>query len=321
MKKTPLTVCVLSYHKLCVFEFGIAMEVFALPRPEFEHWYDCKVVAAETGDFTSLGGLSVSAPHGFDELNQQLAQASLIVVPGWSATHKPANPTLKQALQTAHQAGTRIASICSGVFLLAECGLLDNKAVTTHWRYAEQLQQQYPSLHVNPDVLYIDEGDILTSAGSAAGLDLCLHIVRQDFGSKIANQVARRLVLPAHREGGQAQYIPRPVPIHSNDQFSALLDQIRGNLNQTWSVKQMATFANLSSRTLLRRFQDTLNETPLLWLTKERLAHARQLLENNELSLERVASASGFSSPDLLRHHFKRHLGTTPQAYRKRFSR
>jgi AraC family transcriptional activator FtrA len=212
----------------------------------------------------------------------------------------------------------RIATICSGVFLPAACGLLNGKQATTHWRYAKQLQQAYPEIKVNPDVLYIDEGLMLTSAGSAAGLDLCLHIVRNDFGHKVANIVARRLVLPAHREGGQAQFVPRPI-IKNNDLFSHLLDEIRSTLNEDWPVKRMTEKAAISSRTLLRRFKDATGESPLTWITMERLALVRELLETTKLNLNQIANASGFISPELLRHHFKRHFQLSPLRYRSQF--
>lgn len=308
--KPPL-VCILTYNNLCMFEFGIALEVFALPRPELPQWYDYKVVATEAGEIRGLGGVSINANHDLS----LLAQASLIIVPGWSGD---VSDELKAALIDAHANGTRIATICSGVFLPASCGLLKNKHATTHWRYAQKLQQEYLDIKVNPEVLYIDEGSILTSAGSAAGLDLCLHIVRSDFGSKVANTVARRLVLPAHREGGQAQFVPRPV-IKNNDLFSPLLDEIRSTLNENWTVKRMADKAAISSRTLLRRFKDTTGESPLMWVTMERLALARELLETTSLNVNQIANSCGFISAELLRHHFKRHYQLSPLRYRSQF--
>jgi len=309
-KKSPL-VCILTYNKLAMFEFGIALEIFALPRPELSEWYDYKVIATDAGEITGMGGVSINASHDLSLLEQ----ASLIVVPGWSG---PVSDELKNALTTAQANGARIATICSGVFLPAACGLLDGKQATTHWRYTDKLQVEYPEIDVNPDVLYVDEGSILTSAGSAAGIDLCLHIVRNDFGSKVANIVARRLVLPAHREGGQAQFVSRPLP-KKNDLFSPLLDEIRATLNEEWTVKRMADKASVSSRTLLRRFKDTTGESPLIWVTMERLNLARELLETTKLNVNQIAAASGFLSPELLRHHFKRHYQMSPLRYRTQF--
>ncbi len=307
----PPLVCILTYNNLCMFEFGIALEVFALPRPELSQWYDYKVIATKSGKINGMGGVSIAASHDLT----LLAQATLIVVPGWSGEVSDA---LRVALTNAHANGVRIATICSGVFLPAACGLLSGKKATTHWRYAQKLQQEYPDIKVNPDVLYIDEGLMLTSAGSAAGLDLCLHIVRNDFGHKVANIVARRLVLPVYREGGQAQFVPRPI-IKNNDLFSPLLDEIRSTLNEDWPVKRMTDKAAISSRTLLRRFKDATGESPLTWITMERLALVRELLETTKLNINQIANASGFISPELLRHHFKRHYQLSPLRYRSQF--
>lgn len=308
--KKPL-VCILTYNNLCMFEYGIALEIFALPRPELKQWYDCKVIAVNSGKIQGLGGVSINAEHDL----ALLTQASLIIVPGWSGE---ASAKLKNALIAANNNGARIATICSGVFLPAACGLLDFKQATTHWQYTDKLQQQYPKIKVIPEVLYLDEGTLLTSAGSAAGIDLCLHIVRNDFGSKVANIVARRLVLPAFRQGGQSQYVPRPTP-KNNDAFSPLLDEIRTRLNEPWSVTQMAEKAAMSPRTLLRRFRDITGETPLIWLTMERLALARELLETTVLTANQIADSCGFDSTELLRHHFKKHLQISPMAYRMQF--
>lgn len=308
--KAPL-VCILAYNNLCMFEFSVALEIFALPRPEFSHWYNHKVVATEQGDIKGIGGVSINATNDLSILSK----ASLIIVPGWSGE---ASELLKKALIDAHASGVRIATICSGVFLAAACGLLNGKKATTHWCYSQELQAKYPDIVVNSDVLYIDEGSILTSAGSASGIDLCLYIVKKDFGSEAANLVARRLVLPAHREGGQAQYVPRPLP-KNNELFSPLLDQIRANLNEPWPVERMAEKAFMSSRTLLRRFKDTTGESPLMWVTMERLAFGRELLETTKLNVNQVADASGFTSVELFRHHFKRHFQLSPLRYRAQF--
>ena len=304
-------VCILTYNNLCMFEYSIALEVFALPRPELKEWYDYKVVSVDQGGINGLGGVTIDAPYDLDVLSK----ASLIVVPGWSGE---ISPLLKSALQDAHQKGVRIATICSGVFLPAACGLLAGKQVTTHWRYTEKLQKDYPETIVNPDVLYVDEGTILTSAGSAAGIDLCLHIVRQDFGGIVANKVARRLVLPTHREGGQAQYIPRPVA-KMDDRFSPLLGEIRSKLNEQWSIDRMAEIVSMSPRTLLRKFRNITGESPLVWLTMERLSLARDFLETSNLNVNQIADATGFMSPELFRHHFKKHYQLSPLVYRSQF--
>ncbi|WP_417465679.1 transcriptional regulator FtrA [Kordiimonas sp.] len=312
--KRPL-VCALVYDGLCLFEFGIAAEVFGLPRPEFEAWYDFKTVAVDDGPCRAFGGLSLMSDHGLEALEE----ASLIIVPGWRGADEPVPRPLVEALQRAHGRGVRLASICSGVFVLAAAGLLEGRQATTHWRYATKLQDRYPSLRVDADVLYIDEGGVLTSAGSASGLDLCLHIVRQDFGVKVANEVAKRLVLPAHREGGQAQYIPRPMPRERGGQIAKLLDRVRLRLNEDWGVDRMADEAGLSSRTLLRRFVEATGESPKAWILSERLARARELLESSDIGLDDLTLACGIGAPETLRHHFRKRFGTSPMQYRARF--
>ena len=304
-------VCILAYNNLCLFEFSIALEVFALPRPELEHWYDYQVIAATPYTLRGIGGVTVNAKYDLTAL----AKASLIVIPGWQGTP---SAELIAALVTANRQGARIATICSGVFLPAACGLLNGKKATTHWQYADLLARQYSEIDVNPDVLYIDQGDVLTSAGSAAGLDLCLHIIRSDFGAKTANTVARRLVLPAHREGSQARYIPRPTPKHV-DLFSPLLDQIRSTLNEPWTTERMASRAAMSKRTLLRRFQESTGESPTTWLVMERLALTREMLETTDFTISQIAEATGFVTADILRHHFRRHFQLSPLRYRAQF--
>lgn len=314
--KKPL-VCVLAYQGLHLFELGIATEVFGLPRPEFDNWYDFEIVAVEEGPLSAIGGVTVEAVADMG----RLAEASLIIVPGWRGrTPDSVSDELKAAIQKAVSSGARIASICSGVFLLAACGLLDDRSATTHWQHVEKLEELYPNIQVDPDVLYIDEGSVLTSAGSAAGLDLCLHIVRRDYGAEKANAVARRLVLPAHREGGQAQYIPRPVAKQRGGQIAPLMDDVRRALNEDWTVARMAAQAGLTPRTLLRRFQDTVGESPLAWVTAERVERAKELLETTNLDIAEIANASGLGAPETLRHHFKKYVGTAPTHYRAQFA-
>jgi AraC family transcriptional activator FtrA len=312
----PPQVCVLAYDGLCTFEFGICVEVFGLPRPELERpWYRFRVVAVEPGPLRATGGIRIEADAGL----KALGRADIILVPGWRGMDEPVPEPLIAALRRAHKRGARIASICSGVFVLAAAGLLDGKRATTHWRYAEALQRRFPAVTVEPDVLYVDEGGVLTSAGSAAGLDLCLHMVRRDYGAEIANQVAKRLVLPAHREGGQAQFIPRPVSARREASLAPLLDKVRTRLQEDWPVARLAMEAGMSPRTLLRRFRDATGESPGGWLTAERLAHARMLLEITALDMDGVAEACGFGSTESLRHHFRRAMGLSPSVYRGRF--
>ena len=310
------SVCILAYDGLCTFEFGIAVEVFGLPRPEFDKWYRFAVVAGEPGPLQAMGGIRVDAPYDPDKIKT----ADLIVIPGWRSADAPVPHALCSALRHAHSAGARIATICSGVFVAAACGLLDNRRVTTHWRYLDTLRALYPGINVDGDVLYVDEGDVLTSAGSAAGLDLCLHIVRRDFGVEAANSVARRLVLPAHREGGQKQFVPRPVARNRGHRLNAVLDRIRTQLDEAWPVARMADEAGMSTRTLMRRMREATGRTPQNWLAAERVAHAVSLLEGGNADLQDVAGACGFNSVESLRHHFRIIKGRPPTWYRAHFS-
>lgn len=309
-------VCVMAYEGLCTFEFGIAVEVFGLARPELDvAWYDFQVVAVEPGPLAAIGGVTVEVEQGL----AAAADADLILLPGWRGSDQPVPLELRQCLRAAHARGATIASICSGVFVLAATGLLSGRRATTHWRYADNLQQAYPDIDVQADVLYVDEGTIITSAGSAAGLDMCLHIVRRDYGTQIGNSVARRLVLPAHRQGGQAQFVPRPAPPRDLGALAPILDHLRKSLNEDWPVERIAERAAVSPRTLLRRFQDTTGLSPNAWLTMERVAYARELLETTDLGVAAIALTCGFGAPETLRHHFRRMTGTAPLTYRKAF--
>ena len=313
-EKAPHQVAVLAYDQLCTFEFGIAVEVFGLPRPEIPDWYRFKVCAIEPGPLTATGGFRLLAEGGLKDLRQ----ADTIIVPGWRGIHTPVPEPLIKALRGAHARGARLLSFCSGVFVLAATGLLDGRRATTHWRYAKHLQQAYPAIRIEPDVLYVDEGQLLTSAGSAAALDLSLHLVRRDHGPKIANMVARRLVIPPHRDGGQAQFIDRPVQ-EEGAAMAALFDWMRRNLARELPLKVLAKQARMSERTFLRRFEEATGTTPKDWLTNERLGRARELLEGSGMAVERVATECGFGSADTLRHHFRTRLQLSPRRYRDRF--
>ena len=313
----PLVVAV-AYDGLCTFEFGCAVEIFALPRPEMgPGWYRFAVAAAEPGPLRAAGGITIGVDGGLD----LLPQAGTVIVPGWRSADAPVPESLCAALRSAHAAGARVLSLCSGAFVLAAAGLLDGRRATTHWRYFERLAGRHPTLTLVPDVLYVDEGQVLTAAGSAAGLDLCLHLVRRDWGPAIANQVARRLVVPPHRDGGQAQYIERPVPRAraGGVRLAGLLDAIRAALHEAWSIDRMAGFAAVSPRALHRRFLDATGLSPGAWLLAERLGRARELLEADATAMDDVAAACGFGSAATLRHHFRTRLGTSPSAYRGRF--
>ncbi len=310
-------VAALVYDGLCTFEFSIAAEVFGLARPEMgEGWYRFASVAIEPGPLRAHGGLRIEADGDLELLKE----ADLIVVPGWKGSAAAVPDGLIAGLQAAWGRGARLASICSGAFVLAATGLLNGKRAATHWRYAEALASRHPEMEVDAQVLYVEEDRIFTSAGSAAGIDLMLHIVRSDFGNAAANSVARRLVMPPHRSGGQAQYIERPVPAEAGGKLSALLDAIRTNPDAVWSVERMADATAMSHRTFLRRFTETTGLPPGEWVTAIRVEEAKRLLEVTKLPIEEVATQVGFGSVATLRHHFRVLLGLSPRDYRGNFA-
>lgn len=310
-------VVALAYDRLCTFEFGCVTELFALERPELEvDWYRFAVCAIEPGPIRAAGGITVAAPN----TPRLLARADTIVIPGWRDADEVPPEALLKKIRAAYQRGARLCSICSGVFVLAAAGVLDGKTVTTHWRYAAKLQQRYPNLRVQPDALYVDEGQIITSAGSAAGLDMLLHLVRRDHGSAIANQVAQRLVVPPHREGGQAQFVPRPMPQDESGRLAKLMDWVRAHPALPHTLRSLAERAAMSPRTLQRQFHDATGMAPYAWLVRERVAIARELLEApGPLPMPRIAALAGFGSEESLRRHFRRIALTSPGAYRKKF--
>jgi AraC family transcriptional activator FtrA len=309
-------VVVLAYDGLCTFEFAIAVEIFGLPRPEMgANWYRFHVCSLDRGPLRATGGVLVEA----DQHLARLSTAGTIIIPGWKGVHEAPPQRLLTALRKAHSRGTRLVSICSGVFVLAATGLLNGRRATTHWRYVEELRLRYPEIRVEPDVLYVDEGRILTSAGSAAGIDLCLHIVRQDFGAEIANQVARRLVVPPHREGGQAQFILEPIRKADGIGLAPVLRWLESNIARELSVDQLAARAAMSPRTFARQFRRQTGTTPHQWLTHLRLLAAQRRLEQTNESIEQVAEAVGWQTAATLRQHFMTHLRTSPTSYRRKF--
>ena len=315
--RDPRRVAVLAYNDLCTFEFGIVVEVFALRRPELNvEWYDLEVCSLERGPIRAMGGIRVEARRGL----RGFQQAGTIVIPGWRNADEAPPKALVKALRAAHADGARLVSICSGVFVLAATGLLDGKRVTTHWRYVDRLTSRFPNVRVEPDVLYVDEGSILTSAGSAAGIDLCLHIVRRDYGAEIANQVARRLVMPPHRDGGQTQYVRDPVPSEAAGGLAPVLAWAQSHLGKPWRVDDLARKAAMSGRTFARQFRLQTGTTPHQWLIHQRLLAAQRRLEETDEAIGQIAEAVGLETAATLRHHFSRVLGTTPTAYRRRFS-
>ncbi|MGJ4926608.1 transcriptional regulator FtrA [Bradyrhizobium sp. HKCCYLS2038] len=317
-RSDPGLVAVITYDGLCTFEFGIAVEVFGLPRPEFDFpWYEFKVVSAEGQRSRAIGGIVVEAGAPL----ARLKDARTIVVPGWRDRNERPPDRLLRAIAQASARGARCLSICSGVFVLAAAGLLDGKRATTHWRHMPDLKRQYPDIRVEEDTLYVDEGNVITSAGSAAGIDACLHLVRRDFGAKVANSVARRLVMPPHRDGGQAQYVVAPVQVRPGATIGEVMDWARARLSRPIAISAMAKRARMSERTFLRRFHESTGARPGAWLQQERMSRARELLESGAMSLADISAQCGYQSLETFRAAFRRNLGTSPAAYRARFRR
>ena len=314
-KPSSHLVAVLAYNGVSMFELGIAVEIFGLAGMGPD-WYRVLVCSERPGEpLSAHGGLSVVAGTGLEVLRR----ADTIIVPGSPDIDSPPSHALINALSRARIAGKRVASICSGVFVLAAAGLLDGRRAAVHWANAEELSRRYPRIAVDPNVLYVDEGNILTSAGRAAGLDLCLHIVRRDYGIEIANLAARRLVVAPHRSGGQAQFIPRAVPAQSH-RLGDVLAWARKNLDQNLSIDRLASEARMSRRTLIRRFEEATGLAPGEWVLQARIDEACRLLETTRLSIELIAAAVGFGSADTLRHQFRNRLNTSPARYRFSFA-
>ena len=318
MPSPQRSVAVLAYDGLSTFEFALAVEIFGLRRPELGvRWYDFKVCAIQPGPLRAEGGVTMQARHGL----RAIESAGTVIVPGWRHELDDPPPALLASLRRAHARGARLVSICSGAFVLAATGLLDGKRATTHWRYTRLFAERFPRVKLMPDVLYVDEGQLLTSAGSAAGLDLCMHIVRKDYGAAIANEVARRLVIAPHREGGQAQFVTEAVaPSDAGSPLSPVLDWALQNLREPISVRRLARRAAMSERTFCRRFFAQLGTSPARWLIGQRVIAAQRLLETSALLVETIAERIGMGSAANLRHHFRAQICTTPTRYRQSFS-
>lgn len=305
---------VLTYEGAAFFELGCALELFALARQEFEQWYQCEVVALAQGPFEMLGGISMSVKQV-----TSLDAYDILLVPSWPVHQHQMPAAASAALNRFYDDGKRIVSFCSGAFLLAELGFLNGVTATTHWRYAEIFKARFPAVNYVDDILYACHGNIACSAGSSAAIDLGLEVIRQDFGYKAANSVARRLVISAHRKGGQSQFAESPVQSESG-QFSAALDWAIANINDPIDIDQLASKACMSRRTFDRKFRADFNVTPKEWLTHQRLSLAKDLLERDTSSIEKVALLSGFSNATTMRHHFRKVLGISPVQHRERFA-
>ena len=294
------------------FELGCAAEVFGTPRPGLPQHYEFEVCTETPGPVATSAGYAMSVTQGLSAIES----ADTVIIPGWLPVEAPLSDAIRDALLRAHARGTRLVTICSGVFALARTGLLDGRSATTHWGRAEQLRREFPQVRVELDVLYVDHGDVATSAGAGAGIDLCLHLVRNDHGAAHAALLARHMVMPPQREGGQAQYVPPPP---SADALGGLLAWAGSRLATPLSVNDLAARLGVSPRTLARRFADRLGTSPGAWLLARRVAEARTLLEETDLPVEAIATRVGLASAVNLRRRFHAQVGTTPGAYRRAF--
>ena len=309
------SVAVLVLPELAVFEFGVLCEVFGLDRSDDGlPVLDFRVCGTEAGrPISTTGGVDVVPRYGLDGLRG----ADLVAVPATRMREFPEEAL--QALRDAEADGAMMLSVCSGVFVLAEAGILNGRKVASHWHSVDELRARYPQVEVDPDVLYVDDGNLVTSAGTAAGIDACLHLVRRELGSAVVNGIARRMVVPPQREGGQRQFVDQPVPECSADSLAPVLDWMLAHLDVEHTVADMAARATMSERTFARRFLAEAGTTPLRWLTRQRVLHARRLLEDTDLSVDAVAERCGFGSATLLRHHFRKVVGVAPADYRRTF--
>lgn len=311
------TIAVLLFAETPILESSIPISVFGVDRRDAGvPNYRLLVCAAEPGPLRTTGGVELIAPHGLDGLHR----AGTVIVPAWhSPSRKPPAPVL-EALRRAHREGARVVGLCGGAFVLAAAGLLDDRPATTHWMYAPALAKSFPKVRVDPRELYVDDGDVLTSAGTAAGIDLCLHLVRIDHGADAANALARRLVVPAHRVGGQAAYMDLSLPEEiSGDPLATVISWALENLQEKFDIEVLATRAYMSRRTFDRRFRSLTGSAPLQWLLTQRVLQAQRMLETTELQVEEIARRCGFRSPVALRGHFRKQLGIPPAAYREAF--
>jgi transcriptional regulator GlxA family with amidase domain len=304
-------VTVLALPDVVAFDLSTPAQIFG---NEAER-YAFEVCGVRAGRVPTTTGFALDVPRGLDAL----AEADTVLVPGLRPVEWPPSAPALEALRAAHARGARVASICTGAFVLAEAGLLDGRRATTHWAHAAHMAERYPAVTVDPGVLYVDEGQVLTSAGVAAGIDLCLHLVRRDHGAEVANAVARRIVVAPHRDGGQAQFVEAPLPVVEDRGLEATRAWAARRLREPLTVAALARHAACSERTFARRFRAETGTTPLQWLLGQRVLHARRLLEATDLPVEDVADASGFGTAASLRSHFRRATATTPLAYRRTF--
>ena len=312
------TIAVIAQEPVAMFELGVLCEVFGIDRTDDGvPAFDFRVCSTRPGEvLRTTSGLGVTATHPLDAARG----CDLVAIPGGSVDG-PYDPEVLDILRGTVEQGGRVLSVCSGAFQLAAAGLLDGRDCTTHWRYAARLAEERPRACVDLDVLYVEDGPVLTSAGTAAGIDACLHLVRTELGSEVATRIARRMVVPPHRSGGQRQFVETPVPSEPCEGLQDVMEWVAERLDEEHSIPTLARRAAMSERTFARRFTAEVGTTPHKWLTSQRVLRARHLLESTDLDVERIAHESGFATAAVLRHHFQREIGIPPVAYRRAFAK
>lgn len=325
-------IAVVALPGMAQFEFGVVCEVFGIDRSDMGGpVFDFHVVTADPGPVPMTHGLTLTVAEGLEAA----ADADLVAIPAYTASTAPGATTtsdierrfragfderILDLIRETVDRGAWVLSVCSGAFQLAEAGVLDGRRATTHWMYADKLASHYPLIEVDADVLFVEDGPVVTGAGTAAGIDACLHVVRKELGAAAANVIARRMVVPPQRDGGQSQFIATPVPDRQDDSFADVTAWMLENLDADLDIDTLARRALMSTRTFARRFRAEVGTTPAAWLNRQRILRAQDLLEQSDLPLEHVAQRTGFGSAAVMRHHFGRVLGTSPQAYRRTFS-
>lgn len=311
----PHAIAIVAFERISPFHLSAPCVIFGDRHPGVPP-FDFAVCAPRPGQLATTAGFSIVVEHGLEKL----LTADTIIVPSWRDPAERAPADLLAALVAAHQRGARIVGLCLGAYVLAQAGLLDGLAATTHWAYAEDFARRHPGVRLQPDVLYLEDGRMLTSAGTVAAIDCCLYMLRQQLGGEIANSVARRLVVPPHRQGGQAQFVTQPLPANATDaRLSGLLDWVRAHLDQAHTLDNLAARAAMSRRTFTRHFRQMTGATVGAWLLGERLALAQRLLESSSHSVETVSNLAGFGSAVSLRQHFRTAFGVSPVAWRRTF--
>lgn len=322
--RKPLKVCVLVYDGLSALEYGIVTSVFATPDEKSGKWYEFQTISVDPAPVRGVGNIVVNAKSDINAFRN----ADLILIPGWKGMEHTISTSLHAALNAANANGARFGALGAGVYVLAQCGILDGRRATTHWRDLEGFQLRYPAITVDTDVMFVEDGNVLSSAGGISGLDMCVHMVRGDYGAAVSNVVARHLVMGNVRPSmalsddgdTQGNYISRPMPRAFHGNIAPLLDKVRESIREDWGIERMARESHSSARTLQRRFKDATGHSPHMWLTIERIEFAKDLLETTGMNIQSIADVTGLKTPETLRHHFKRLTGVSPTKFRAKFS-